>query len=52
MAIENKSEMVVVRLTPTQADLFRRAADQEGFRLSAWLREVAQRAARRRVGQK
>lgn len=39
--LEIKSQIVPVRLTPTQEAVFRQYAAREGLRLSAWLREVA-----------
>jgi hypothetical protein len=43
MAIELKSEIIPVRLSPSQADRFRRQAEHEGLRLSSWLRDLAER---------
>ncbi len=43
MAVETKSRIVPVRITPTQEKAFRVQAEREGRRLSEWLRETAQR---------
>lgn len=43
VAIENKTEVIPVRLTPTQADRVRKLATEQGQRLSEWFREVAKR---------
>jgi uncharacterized protein (DUF1778 family) len=49
MSVENKTERVMVRLTPTQADDLRAKAEREGERVSTWLRQVGLRAARSSV---
>jgi uncharacterized protein (DUF1778 family) len=49
MAVENKSELLHVRVTPSQAQLLRATANGEGVRLSEWLRGVALRRAVERV---
>jgi hypothetical protein len=41
MMIENKSEIVPLRLTPTQKRLVRGRARLEGVRLTTWQRELA-----------
>lgn len=46
MAIENKSQVIPLRVTPSQARLIREVAAQEGERTSVWLRQVAVREAR------
>jgi hypothetical protein len=43
MAVESKTEIIPIRVTPTQAKLFRERAESEGCRVSAWLREIARR---------
>lgn len=43
MAVENKTEIVPVRLAPSQKEKFREAAEAQGFRLSDWLRRLAER---------
>lgn len=43
MAIELKTEVIQVRVTPTQAEQFREKAEEEGRRVSEWLRELARR---------
>lgn len=43
MLLELKSEVIQVRVTPTQATAFRERAAGEGRRVSEWLREVARR---------
>lgn len=45
MPVETKSELLHVRVTPTQAKLLRATADGEGLRTSEWLRRVAVRQA-------
>jgi uncharacterized protein (DUF1778 family) len=51
MAIPNKTETVAFRVTRTQARLIRACAEEEGVRLSDWLRRLAlQRAAARAAG--
>jgi uncharacterized protein (DUF1778 family) len=49
MPVENKSELLHVRVTPSQAELLRATASGEGVRLSEWLRRVALRRAVDRV---
>ena len=49
MAVENKTQLLNVRVTPSQADLMRKAADSEGVRLSDWLRRAALRRAVERM---
>ena len=43
MPVENKSQLLHVRVTPSQAELLRATADREGLRLSDWLRRAALR---------
>lgn len=44
---ENKTETLQVRVTPTQAEEFRRRAAEDGRRISEWLREIARREVER-----
>ena len=46
MPVQNKTERVLVRLTPSQAETVRRRAEQEGERVSTWLRQLALREIR------
>jgi hypothetical protein len=46
MPVQNKTERVLVRLTPLQAEKVRRRAEQEGERVSTWLRHIALREVR------
>jgi hypothetical protein len=41
--VEKKSEIIPIRVTPTQAERFRERAAEEGRRVSEWMRELAQR---------
>ncbi len=43
MPIELKSEVIQVRVTPSQGDAIRERAAKEGRRASEWLRELARR---------
>lgn len=43
MAIESKTVLIPVRVTPTQAQRFRDRAEQQELRLSTWLRELGAR---------
>lgn len=38
---QNKTERVMVRLSPRQAEKIRARAEREGERVSTWLRQVA-----------
>jgi hypothetical protein len=43
-APETKTVIVPIRLSPSMADRFRRAAIRDGRRLSEWLREAGRKA--------
>jgi hypothetical protein len=45
--VENKTGIIPVRVTPTQEQRFRAAADAAGLRVSVWLRGLADREADR-----
>lgn len=47
MAVQNKTEKVMVRLTPTHMRELKARADAEGYRLSEWVRLSALERARR-----
>jgi hypothetical protein len=38
MAVQNKTERLIVRLTPTHMKEVREKAEAEGYRLSEWVR--------------
>lgn len=43
MALELKTEVVQVRLTPSQVEAVRERAEQDGRPVSEWLREIVRR---------
>lgn len=43
MAVESKTILIPVRVTPTQAHRFRDLAEQQGLRVSTWLRDLGAR---------
>lgn len=43
MVVESKTILIPVRVTPTQARRFRDLADQQGLRVSTWLRDLGAR---------
>lgn len=49
MSIQNKTERVLVRLTPSQAEKIRAKAEQEGERVSTWIRGIVLREAQNPV---
>ena len=49
MAIEVKERIIPVRVTPTQAEAFRALVEEEGMRVSAWLRDLGARACREMI---
>lgn len=44
-----KDTVIRVRVTPSQREELKGAADEEGLTLSSWLRSLALRTARRRI---
>lgn len=43
MTLELKTEVIQVRVTPTQGDAIRERAAREGRHVSEWMRELARR---------
>lgn len=43
---QNKTERVMVRLSPKQAELIRASAERQGEKVSTWLRQMALQQAR------
>lgn len=46
---EIKSVIIPIRVTPAQAEEFKKGAEQDGRRLSEWLRELARRELKKQV---
>lgn len=46
---ERKTEVIQVRVSPTQLERFRERAEEDGRRVSEWLRELARRELKKQV---